>query len=77
MMPTYEYACLACGREYEFVQRITDDPHRVCPECGGRLQRLIAGTSFRLVGNGWAKDGYAPKPPAKGSGSGSGSGKGS
>ena len=33
-MPTYEYACTACGHRLEAVQKFTDDPLTECPECG-------------------------------------------
>lgn len=42
-MPTYEYACDACGHEFEEFQSITADPLRKCPKCGkAKLQRLIS-----------------------------------
>ncbi len=42
-MPTYEYKCNNCGEIFEFFQRMTDDPVRECPVCGGELQRVISG----------------------------------
>lgn len=30
-MPIYEYACQACGHEFETLVRSTDVPH--CPSC--------------------------------------------
>jgi len=43
-MPTYEYACEACGHEFEAFQSITAKPLRSCPECKKRkVQRLISG----------------------------------
>jgi putative FmdB family regulatory protein len=41
-MPTYEYECEACGISFERLQRISDDPIRECPECGGKVRRLIS-----------------------------------
>jgi len=41
-MPTYEYKCNSCDIEFERFQRINDDPIKVCPECGGEVQRLIS-----------------------------------
>jgi putative FmdB family regulatory protein len=64
-MPTYEYACKACGHEWEQTQRITEPPLEVCPVCGkSTAHRLIsAGTNFILKGSGWYSDLYAsPKP---------------
>jgi putative FmdB family regulatory protein len=43
-MPTYEYACLKCGKEFELFQPMKDAPLKVCT-CGkkGRVQRKIGG----------------------------------
>ena len=41
-MPTYEYRCASCGIEFERFQRISDDRIKVCPDCGGEVQRLIS-----------------------------------
>jgi putative FmdB family regulatory protein len=67
-MPTYEYACSACGHAWEQTQRITEDPVDTCPQCGKpSAHRLIsAGTNFILKGSGWYSDLYAsPKPAAE------------
>jgi putative FmdB family regulatory protein len=66
-MPTYEYACTACGHEWEQTQRITEPAIEVCPVCAkSAAHRLIsAGTNFILKGSGWYSDLYSsPKPPA-------------
>ncbi|HXX68872.1 MAG TPA: zinc ribbon domain-containing protein [Polyangiaceae bacterium] len=67
-MPTYEYACTACGHAWEEVQRITEPPLDLCPSCKqSSAHRLISGgTNFILKGGGWYSDLYAsPKPAAK------------
>ncbi len=72
-MPVYEYACKACGHEFEREQRISDKPVRKCPSCGAlQAKRLISRTSFVLKGGGWYSDLYAtPKSSgAKGDGDG-------
>jgi putative FmdB family regulatory protein len=59
-MPTYEYLCQKCEREFEVEQRITDAPIRSCPSCRSRkVKRLISRTSFVLKGGGWYSDLYA------------------
>ena len=61
-MPTYEYACEACGNNWEAEQRITEDPLKECPKCGApKAQRLISGSRFVLKGGGWYADGYGSK----------------
>lgn len=52
-MPTYEYECAACGHRFEAFQRISDRPLRACPECRGKVRRLIgtgAGVLFKGSG---------------------------
>ncbi len=47
-MPTYEYKCLSCGHRFEAFQKMTDEPIKVCPECGGEVKKLI-GTGAGLI----------------------------
>ncbi len=42
-MPTYEYQCTKCGKQFEIVQRITDEPKKRCPDCRGKVFRVISG----------------------------------
>lgn len=58
-MPIYEYRCKGCKKEFEVLQKITDEPLAACPKCGKQVKRLISQTSFSLKGGGWYKDGYA------------------
>ena len=60
-MPTYDYACGACGHEWEQVQRIVEAPIEVCPKCAqSSAHRLISGgTHFILKGGGWYSDLYS------------------
>jgi len=41
-MPTYEYECRDCGHAFERFQGINEDPISVCPECEGKVRRLIS-----------------------------------
>ena len=70
-MPIYTYRCEKCGAQEEHLQKVDDEPVETCQECGGDLKRIIKGTSFKLEGGGWYKDGYASPPPGS-SGSGGG-----
>ena len=75
-MPIYEYRCKKCGKQFEYMQRMSDAPKRKCEACGAlSLERLISHTSFQLKGSGWYKDLYSSAKPA-GSESGSESGSG-
>jgi putative FmdB family regulatory protein len=42
-MPAYEYACGECNHHFEQRQKMSETPVAVCPECGGRVKRLISG----------------------------------
>lgn len=60
-MPVYEYRCPKCGENFELVQKITEEPVKLCPRegCGGEPGRLIPRSGgFSLKGGGWYKDGY-------------------
>ncbi len=52
-MPTYEYKCKKCKREFEVTQRITDDALTECPfeDCDGEVFRKIS-KNIGLVFNG-------------------------
>jgi putative FmdB family regulatory protein len=53
-MPTYEYECEKCHHQFEQVQKITDEPVKVCPICGGKIKRLISGGGgFLFKGKGF------------------------
>jgi putative FmdB family regulatory protein len=53
-MPIYEYQCQGCNHELEKLQKISDEPLTVCPQCGEpQLKRKISAAGFRLKGGGW------------------------
>jgi len=53
-MPIYEYQCSACGKEIEALQKVSDEPLRVCPSCHEpALKKKISAAGFRLKGSGW------------------------
>ena len=52
-MPTYEYQCTACGNRFEKYQNMNAEPLQSCPECDGKVERLIgAGAGFLTKGGG-------------------------
>jgi len=58
-MPTYEYECEKCHHQFEQLQKITDEPVKVCPICGGKVKRLISGGGgFLFKGNGFYTTDY-------------------
>ena len=52
-MPTYQYACTACGHQLEAVQSFSDAPLSVCPECEGRLRKLFNSVGVVFKGSGF------------------------
>jgi len=64
-MPIYEYGCDACGKVLEVIQKFSDEPLKTCPDCSGRLTKLISRTSFQFKGTGWYVTDYARKPESR------------
>ena len=58
-MPIYEYECTACGRIEEILQKVSDRPLARCPQCSGKMHKLISQSSFHLKGTGWYVTDYA------------------
>lgn len=52
-MPTYQYACTACGHQLEAVQSFSDEPLTDCPACEGRLRKLFNSVGIVFKGSGF------------------------
>ncbi len=52
-MPTYEYACTACGHRFETVQAFSDPALTSCPSCQGRLRKVFGNVGIVLKGSGF------------------------
>lgn len=53
-MPIYEYECRECGHKFDKLQKMSDEPLKVCPACSAEsLVKLISGPQFRFAGKGW------------------------
>jgi putative FmdB family regulatory protein len=53
-MPIYEYRCDSCGHALDALQKLSDAPLAVCPQCdAAALRRLVSAPRFRLKGSGW------------------------
>lgn len=59
-MPTYEYRCEKCGYQFERSQGMKDAPLKQCPQCAGKVHRMITG------GGGFVFKGGAPTPKFSG-----------
>jgi putative FmdB family regulatory protein len=55
-MPTYDYACAACGHRFEVVHGVHGHGPETCPNCGaGPVRRAFAPPTIMFKGSGWAK----------------------
>ena len=53
-MPIYEYRCASCGHQQEFLQKVSDAPLTVCPQCGkATFSKMVTAAGFQLKGSGW------------------------
>tara|TARA_R110002096_G_scaffold52446_16_gene136845 strand:- start:103 stop:429 length:327 start_codon:yes stop_codon:yes gene_type:complete len=59
-MPTYDYACSACGHRFEEFQSMSSDPLKKCPSCKkSKLERLIGtGAGVIFKGSGFYQTDY-------------------
>jgi putative FmdB family regulatory protein len=60
-MPIYEYKCNECENHFEAMQKMTEDPLKVCEKCGGKLEKQWSLSGFQLKGEGWYLTDYAKK----------------
>ena len=69
-MPIYEYRCLECGFQDEFLQKVSEPQLTVCPACGKEtFKKLLSAPGFQLKGSGWyatdfKNSGAKPAKPA-------------
>lgn len=65
-MPTYDYECAKCGT-FEKFQKMSDEPMKKCPKCGGKIHRLIgSGGGIIFKGSGFYENDYKKKKGSKG-----------
>ena len=58
-MPTYEYECQKCGGHFERFQNMTAEPVKRCPECRGKVKRLLGtGAGVIFKGSGFYQTDY-------------------
>ena len=51
-MPTYEYSCEKCGKNFDAFQSMRDEPFRECPQEKCRMEEWGHGEVKRLLGTG-------------------------
>jgi putative FmdB family regulatory protein len=52
-VPTYQYACTACGHRFDAVQSFSDSSLTDCPECAGRLRKVFSSVGIVFKGSGF------------------------
>lgn len=53
-MPIYAYGCTSCGFNQDVMQKMSDAPLRICPECGKEtFAKKLTAASFQLKGSGY------------------------
>ena len=59
-MPTYDYACDACGHAFEEWQSFHDEPLTKCPACKKKKLRRLIGNGAAIVfkGSGFYETDY-------------------
>lgn len=58
-MPTYDYRCTKCSHLFELFQPMSAEPIEECPECNGKVKRLIgSGSGPIFKGKGFYQTDY-------------------
>ena len=66
-MPTYDYECQKCGHAFEKFQSMTEERLKTCPECKGKVKRLIGtGAGIIFKGSGFYETDYRSDSYQKG-----------
>lgn len=63
-MPLYEYECTKCHKRTEKIERLSGPHLKKCPQCGGKVEQLIAAPAIQFKGSGWYVTDYAGKKSA-------------
>ncbi|MDD3883693.1 MAG: zinc ribbon domain-containing protein [Gallionella sp.] len=65
-MPIYAYACSSCGTQQDVLQKLSDAPLTVCPECGKEtFTKQLTAAGFQLKGSGYYATDFKDKPKAE------------
>jgi putative FmdB family regulatory protein len=53
-MPIYAYRCIECGFAKDVLQKMSDEPLTICPECSKEsFKKQVTAAGFQLKGSGW------------------------
>jgi putative FmdB family regulatory protein len=70
-MPLYEYHCSKCDKNFDVLEKFSDEPLKKHKGCGGKVARVLSAPAFQLKGSGWyvtdyGKGGSKTSPPSEG-----------
>jgi putative FmdB family regulatory protein len=54
-LPTYEYHCDSCDRNFDVVQSFHDEPLSACPTCGSPVKKVFGNVGIVFKGSGFYK----------------------
>jgi putative FmdB family regulatory protein len=57
-VPIYGYRCSECGHQFEILQKVSDEPLKVCPKCQGKLTKLFYPAGVIFKGSGFYSTDY-------------------
>jgi putative FmdB family regulatory protein len=60
-LPLYPYRCTQCGHRFEKIQSFSAEPVKVCPNCGGAVERVLTAPGLQFKGAGWYVNDYSSK----------------
>ena len=65
-MPTYNYKCNECENKFSVFQKMSDDSVQECPQCEGKVRRIISGGSGMIFkGSGFYLTDYGKSGTSK------------
>jgi putative FmdB family regulatory protein len=69
LVPTYEYRCDNCDRNFDVVQSFEDDPLTQCPTCESPVRKVFGSVGIVFKGTGFYKTDSRNGAGAKGASS--------
>jgi putative FmdB family regulatory protein len=64
-MPIYAYRCSSCGAQKDVMQKMSDVPLTVCPECGqATFSKQLTAAGLQFKGSGYHAAGASVPQPA-------------
>jgi putative FmdB family regulatory protein len=54
-VPTYEYRCDTCAKDFDVVQSFHEDPLTECPTCGSPVRKVFGSVGIVFKGSGFYK----------------------